>query len=56
MTLIIEDDLGRDRKVFENVTFIPRKGENINWSYYPTPKVIKVLYDYEDNKVYVTIS
>lgn len=57
MKLIISDDCWKgDIKTIIDPKYIPRKGEYIEWSYLPMPKVKEVVYDFEREEIRIKIS
>jgi hypothetical protein len=54
MRLVICDSFKKIETV-ENVSVVPHVGEQIAWYYTPTPTVKSVVYDYENNAIYVAV-
>jgi hypothetical protein len=47
------DESEKKKKIIENPTFIPRKGDKIVWSFYRPPTVTDVIIDYEKQEILV---
>jgi hypothetical protein len=54
MKLVILDHYGK-QKVIDNPQFIPTVGSLIAWRFDPAPRVTEVVYDYDNNMVYVKV-